>query len=215
MHPLRRTIVVKYLMVLPVSSRSTCPVVLLGWLECGRAAGRGEGINRERRVKSTPRERTSARHICFCAGKKWPRECVFSHYLIRSLRQRRSLAEWLCSPRISIHGNINSIPAPYLHGDFFCLFVLRKGCSACVLWHSPLCRTCTPSSWVIIATARKRSRSQRCICMDRANRRARWLTPLNSLRQSSRHDVWICTDWIANVGNVSLLILLLFLLWSH
>lgn len=33
---------------------------------------RGEGINRERRVKSTPRERTSEHHICFCAAKNGP-----------------------------------------------------------------------------------------------------------------------------------------------
>lgn len=57
-HPLWCTIVVKYLMTPPVSSRSTCPVVLLVWLECERPGGNKKRINRELHVKSTLCERT-------------------------------------------------------------------------------------------------------------------------------------------------------------
>lgn len=52
-HPLWCTIVVKYLITPPVSSRSTCPVVLLVWLECERPGGNKKSTSRELHVKTT------------------------------------------------------------------------------------------------------------------------------------------------------------------
>lgn len=172
----------------------------------------GEGINRERRVKSTRRERTSARHICFCAGKKWPHVCVFSHYLIRSLRQRRYLAERLCSPQNSIHGNINSSPAPYLHGEFLFYFFLHffKKRLFC------LCSVTLAAVWNLhvaqsldapprLAPSHQLSYYRDCkealaLSVVHLHGRSQPPSPLtNWLRQSSRHDVWKQTDCLANL----------------
>lgn len=92
-HPLWCTIVVKYLMTLPVSSRSTCPVVLLVWLECERPGGNKKRINRELHVKSTLCERTlSVPHLL----PPLPR-LLLADYLIRCWRNCRQMraAEWL------------------------------------------------------------------------------------------------------------------------
>lgn len=92
-HPLWCTIVVKYLMTPPVSSRSTCPVVLLVWLECERPGGNKKRINRELHVKSTLCERTlSVAYLLL----RLP-QVLFTHYLLRCWKNcRQSLsAEWL------------------------------------------------------------------------------------------------------------------------
>lgn len=92
-HPLWCTIVVKYLMMPPVSSRSTCPVVLLVWLDCERPGGNKKRINRELHVKSTLCERTlSVPHLLQPLLQP-----LLTDYLIRWWRNCKQMlpAEWL------------------------------------------------------------------------------------------------------------------------
>lgn len=147
MHPLRRTIVVKYLMVLPVSSRSTCPVVLLGWLECGRAAGEegesiGSGALSQLRVSTLPR----AMFVPARGERKNGPASAFSAIISSGAKDKDATRLSDCAARrLSIHASVNAMPAPHLRGEFGKNKNNKNSHKSSILLAS-CAESCTPSS---------------------------------------------------------------------
>lgn len=114
------------------------------WKSCG---GRG-GINRERRVKSTPRERTSARAMFVPARgeRKNGPASAFSAIISSGAKDKDATRLSDCAARrLSIHAGVNAMPAPHLRGEFGKNKNNKNSHKSSILLAS-CAESCTPSS---------------------------------------------------------------------